>query len=146
MTKNILQTFTFFGTPPFYFGLTIVVFFFSPLTSLFILITVGVTELICAIIKLITRKSRPIPREKEETLYQKYDASTFPSAHTGRIASNMAMIYLANPAIYILIIGVLLTVLVAWSRVALKQHYVSDVVAGAVTGVTFTYLVFKWLF
>ncbi len=146
MKKKIWEIFTFLGTPPFYFGLTIVVFFFSPLTSLFILISVGITELICAIIKLITRKSRPIPREKEETLYQKYDASTFPSAHTGRIASNMAMIYLANPAIYILIIGVLLTALVASSRVALKQHFISDVIAGAVTGVTLTYLIFKWLF
>ncbi|HED35417.1 MAG TPA: phosphatase PAP2 family protein [Gammaproteobacteria bacterium] len=141
-TLNIM---TFMGTPPFYIGLCLLLLPFSIKLCVTYLLAVVVTEIVCAIIKLVTRTERPTPR-KRETLYDQYDASTFPSAHTARIASNVSIIVAAYPHIYFILAGASMILAVAYSRLALKEHYSVDVIVGAFVGIATSLLIYHWMF
>jgi len=146
--KNKLRTLnaiTFMGTPPFYIALCALFLPFNIKLCITYLIAVIATELVCAIIKLITRTERPTPR-KRETLYDQYDASTFPSAHTARIASNVSIIIATYPTIYFSLAGTSMMLAVAYSRLALKEHYPADVIVGAFVGITTSLLIYYWTF
>lgn len=133
------------GTPPFYIGLCILFLPFNIKLCITYLLAVTVTELVCAIIKLITRTERPTPR-KRKSLYDQYDASTFPSAHTARIASNVSVIIVVYPVIYFILAGTFMIFAVGYSRLALKEHYLADVIVGAFVGVTTSLLIYNWIF
>lgn len=141
---KMLQVYTFLGTPPFYFTICAILLLFSLKLSFVYIIAVFATELLCAIIKLSTRTERPTPR-KRVTLYDQYDASTFPSAHTARIASNVSILYAAYPNLYLAPIGIFIIFAVAYSRIALKEHYFADVIVGALVGILTSILIYWWL-
>jgi len=132
--ERAIQFITFMGTPPFYFLVSLPLFAWGIRLVLAYYLAVVSTELVCAAIKLLTRTDRPIPR-KRLTLYDQYDASTFPSAHTGRIASNATVVFMAFPSAWLAALGGILIVLVAYSRVALRHHFIKDVVVGALVGI-----------
>ena len=136
---------TFMGTPPFYFlvSLPLFIFFESRLVLAYYL-AVASTEMVCAVIKLLTRTDRPIPR-KRLTLYDQYDASTFPSAHTGRIASNATVLFMCSQSAWLAALGCALIALVAYSRVALRHHFIKDVLAGALVGIATSALICRWV-
>ncbi|VAW76843.1 hypothetical protein MNBD_GAMMA12-2590 [hydrothermal vent metagenome] len=142
--QRFLELATFVGTPPFYFLICLLLLPLNQYLLVVFLVAVAATEVVCAVIKLVTRTERPTPR-KRETLYDEYDASSFPSAHTARIASNMAILVLAYPTVILTVIGIVLVAIVAFSRVALQEHYLVDVIAGAITGALVSYFVYDYL-
>lgn len=140
----LLEAATFLGTPPFYLGLAALLAFHGLREAFVFLLAVGTTETVCAGIKLATRTERPIPRPRR-TLYEQYDASSFPSAHTARIASNATILYLCFPSVWSLSAGVLVVAATAWSRVAARVHWVHDVVVGAALGVAVSWPFHGWV-
>ncbi|MDR3352401.1 MAG: phosphatase PAP2 family protein [Zoogloeaceae bacterium] len=145
MNERNLNRITFMGTPPFYFLLSLPLLLFSTRIFLVYYVSILATEIVCAVIKLLTRTDRPTPR-KRVTLYDAYDASTFPSAHTARIASNTSIIALCFWSLPLAAFALVLTLAVAYSRVGLKHHFLVDVLVGAVVGVAISALTFFWLF
>lgn len=143
--QQVVNAITWFGTPPFYLLLCALLFPFNRKLCYLYLFAVIATEIVCAVIKLITRTERPTPR-KRETLYDQYDASTFPSAHTGRIASNMSILFAAYSSSYIAAIGICMILSVGYSRVALKEHFLVDVIVGGIVGIIVSLLIFGWLY
>jgi undecaprenyl-diphosphatase len=145
MNERNLNRITFMGTPPFYFILSLPLLFFSTRIFLAYYFSIVVTEIVCAAIKLLTQTDRPTPR-KRVTLYDAYDASTFPSAHTARIASNTSIIALCFWSLPLAALAVFLTVAVAYSRIGLKHHFMVDVIVGAGVGLLVSALTFFLLF
>lgn len=143
--ERTIDLVTFMGTPPFYFLLSLPLFVWGTRLVLAYYLAVVATELVCAVIKLLTRTDRPTPR-KRVTLYDQYDASTFPSAHTGRIASNATVVFMFFPSTWLAALGAVLIVLVAYSRVALRHHFIKDVVVGALVGIATSAWVYGWVF
>jgi undecaprenyl-diphosphatase len=144
MRNKIIHYMTFMGTPPFYFMLSLPLLAFGMKIFVAYYISIAATEIICAIIKLATRTERPTPR-KRVTLYDQYDASTFPSAHTARIASNTSIMvfYFWNSwSIFLLVPGAFLIASVAYSRIALKHHFIKDVMFGAIIGIAISFLTY----
>ncbi|WP_180838841.1 phosphatase PAP2 family protein [Variovorax sp. RO1] len=143
--ERAIHCVTFLGTPPFYFLASLPLLIFGFRLVLAYYLAVMATELVCAVIKLLTRTERPIPR-KRLTLYDQYDASTFPSAHTARIASNATVVFLFFQGAWLAALGCMLVVLVAYSRVALQHHFVKDVVVGALVGIVISTLIYRSVF
>ncbi len=139
-----LDAATFLGTPPFYFGVAALLALHGLREALAFLLAIGATETVCAGIKLATRTERPIPRPRR-TLYEQYDASSFPSAHTARIASNATVLYLCFPSVWSLGAGVIVVAATAWSRVAARVHWVHDVIVGAVVGLAVSWPFHGWI-
>jgi len=140
-----LQVLTFLGTPPFYLALGTIVAACNFSLALLFFLSIFLTELVCAVIKLLTRTERPTPR-KRESLYDQYDASTFPSAHTGRIASNLTMIVAAYPQPLLVLGSLVIVGGVAYARVSLKHHYRMDVLVGGIIGFATSLSLFVWLY
>lgn len=140
----LLEAATFLGTPPFYLGLAALLAFHGLREAFAFLLAVGATETVSAGVKLATRTERPVPRPRR-TLYEQYDASSFPSAHTARIASNATILVLCFPSAWSLSAAVLAVAATAWSRVAARAHWIHDVVVGAVLGVAVSWPVHSWV-
>jgi len=124
-----------FGNPVFYIAAIIWLaeydLLFAGKTAAIFIIIEGTS----AIIKLIYKKNRPNPR-KIENLIQKYDAGSFPSIHSARAAALAVIIVSLFPHNAIKDSTVILVALgVGYSRVYLKEHFISDVLIGFALGV-----------
>jgi len=135
--KYILDRFfssvTLFGTPVFYI---IVILLISRINSSFakiLILALFFTEAVCGIIKLAYPKNRPIPRPNKG-IFERYDASSFPSIHSARITVLAIMINFFYHDILLLFIGAALVVFVGYSRIYLKCHYLKDVAGGIAIG------------
>ncbi|MBI4114746.1 MAG: phosphatase PAP2 family protein [Candidatus Niyogibacteria bacterium] len=102
-------------------------------------ISVVIAEVIGGAIKLLLYTKRPQERPRL-TLYQKWDASSFPSMHTSRIIV-LALWMIAGFFSFLMTVAAIILVgVVAYSRIALKAHYIRDVVGGIILGIV------SWLF
>ncbi len=142
--KNILQEFwesiSVSGFPIFY--LVVIVLFeksapyFAGLKWVVIFLLL---EVVCAMIKLVFPTHRPI-QMKRDTIFQKYTASGFPSVHSARIAALATLCFLTFPKdTFLISLFLLLAVLVGYSRVYLKKHFLKDVVVGWLLGIGIVY-------
>ena len=86
-------------------------------------------------IKFTIRRSRP--EGDWGTVYRKTDPHSFPSGHAAR-AALIAMLALFWCPIAIGLALTLWALLVSLARIAMGVHYPSDVLAGAVLGLTFS--------
>jgi len=89
---------------------------------------------VAVIIRLVYFKERPKKRPIH-TLYQKVDASSFPSVHAARaffFAMTIARFY-QEPALGIILLT--LAIMVSFSRYQLREHYASDVIGGVIVGI-----------
>lgn len=96
------------------------------------------------IIKLFYYKPRPDnPKKiKHKDIFIKLNESSFPSIHAAR-ASLLAVAFVSKyQNLAAIIFAVFIIASVSMSRIALKRHYISDVVAGILLGVFTGYLVF----
>ena len=73
----------------------------------------------------------------KNTLYQKYEAGSFPSIHTARIAAVSMFFIRFYSGVLPATLGILATTVVGCSRVYLRKHYAIDVIAGVLIGVAF---------
>lgn len=120
---------------------------FTALLSLFIahlgyftllidlLIAVGISAGVTEILKLVFKRKRPENRDQDIVVLQNL---SFPSGHSAyAFATSIALMTIPSMSI----LPVLVATLVAFSRVYLGQHYLSDVLAGATIGTLVSYIV-----
>ncbi len=131
--RRIFLVFTLLGTPFFYVPLAVVLATFNFAAAVKLAIILVAAEAFCSVLKFIYPKERPIPLPRK-TLYQKYEAGSFPSIHTARIAAVSAFISFAYPGAATIATGFLATLIVGYSRIYLQKHYITDVIAGILIG------------
>jgi membrane-associated phospholipid phosphatase len=95
---------------------------------------------VAILIKSLYYKERP-EKKKYETLFGRLDSSSFPSLHAMRISALAVVIgyYLQTPLVLIFL-G-LAAVLVIYSRIILKKHFIEDAIIGAIIGAGIALLV-----
>ena len=98
-----------------------------------ILITAGLVF----VLKFTIR--RPRPAGEWGSIYRKTDPHSFPSGHAAR-AAMLALVAIGLAPIWLGILMVAWAVLVISARVAMGVHYLSDVLAGALIGITTGFL------
>jgi len=128
-------------------------FFFWLLT--FILFTLGfvreaflsalffvVVYLLVACIRLLYFKERPV-KESHRTLFEKIDASSFPSVHAARAVFLALVLHtLFSRHLFFSVLLFAVALLICISRVVLRKHDVVDIIVGAVVGAVFFLLLF----
>ncbi len=132
---ELLQDIKALGGFPVY-TIAIIVAFFYGMTALSAQLLVGIVLAfgVTVLIRIISFKERP-DRQPFNGFLTRIDASSFPSLHSMRasILATLLIRQITNPILIILLI--LYAMAVGFSRVKLKRHYVSDVVAGLILGV-----------
>ena len=91
-------------------------------------------------IKAIVARPRPYNYYGVESVGEKTSGYSFPSGHSHSIANLSTQVTMRYQRIYAFIIGGILMVLVAFSRMYLGQHFLSDVMVGLVLGVALAML------
>ncbi|MBI2076601.1 MAG: phosphatase PAP2 family protein [Candidatus Aenigmarchaeota archaeon] len=107
---------------------------FSPLLKGLILIYVIIMP-----IKIILFRNRP-KKMKYKQLWEKFEASSFPSVHSAR-AIFLALVLsfrFSNAALSVL--AALVSAMVVYSRIHMKKHYWGDVIGGAMGGAVIYFL------
>ena len=77
---------------------------------------------------------RPRPEGEWGAIYRRLDAHSFPSGHAARMAMLAVVAALYGPPVWAALLFVW-AALVMLARVAMKVHYLSDIVAGGMVGV-----------
>jgi len=140
--KNFIETvrdFTAFGNPLILFILSTLVLGLDK-NLIYILIGLIFIELVSRGIRIFYYKDRP-RKEAHNNFLEKLDASSFPSIHSARSSFIFLVLYsLTNYPANLLFI--LLFLIVGFTRIMLKKHYLIDVLFGFIIG-GITYLI--WL-
>ena len=98
-----------------------------------LLILLVANEIFCSLIKLVYHRPRPDGQSFEGAVV-KIDAGSFPSIHSSRImVAYLSLFFFIDSMIIKIVLG-LMILAVGTSRVILKRHYLSDVLAGFVIG------------
>ncbi len=121
------------GTPFFYIPVIAYLRLTGSPLAIMLAIAVIVIEAVGAAIKLRFPTNRPIPMPRK-TIYQKYDAGSFPSIHTARVTATMVFIGAAHLKAFVVVAGALLSLFVGYSRIYLKKHRLADVAGGLFLG------------
>jgi undecaprenyl-diphosphatase len=95
------------------------------------LVGIGIAAVVVQVMKLLVRRPRP-PGEWGQG-YRRLDPHSFPSGHAARAIMLATMSMFLGPAWWAVLL-LAWAPLVALSRVALRVHYLSDVVVGTVCG------------
>ncbi|MBS3140692.1 phosphatase PAP2 family protein [Candidatus Woesearchaeota archaeon] len=83
-------------------------------------------------------KERPV-KEKYTNLIEKIDSSSFPSLHAGR-ASLYSLFAYYNLNFNLFIFILIISLIILYSRIYLKKHYVKDILAGVLIGILAFYI------
>jgi len=99
--------------------------------------------LVTAISVLILKFSikRPRPEGEWGQVYRSSDPHSFPSGHAARATMLTMLILLAGP-FWLGLVMIAWALLVAFSRISLGVHFVSDILAGTILGILFGGVVF----
>ena len=141
MLKEINQyvrDITSLGSLPFTI-LTIIIFLFIDYKSaLIILIGLILIHIIGSFIKIIFYKKRP-NKQTYSNILEKIDSGSFPSVHSARALLIALILY---PFFSNLVLGIIiaLVILVGYSRIHLKKHYIIDVIGGYILGLISWYI------
>ncbi|MCB0212058.1 MAG: phosphatase PAP2 family protein [Anaerolineae bacterium] len=122
------------GDGPYVFGALFVIYLISLVwgdaylqrADLIVTTLVILAILVVTGVKFAVRRTRPRPPGEFVTF--KYDAYSFPSGHSGRMAALAASSFFFYPVLGLVLILVALSV--AAARVAVGVHYLGDIVAG----------------
>ncbi len=93
-----------------------------------------------------------VPRPPREFWLATAESASFPSGHAGNTAALLAAVYLVSVRVYpsrqrsVLWVGGACAVLMAWTRLALNVHWMSDVIAGVLVGVLSALVVSRVLY
>jgi undecaprenyl-diphosphatase len=101
--------------------------------ALGLLAAIIVTAVLVMTLKLLFRRRRP--EGNWGGIYRNTDPHSFPSGHAARAALMAALITAWGPA-WLAPIALVWAPLVALARVAMGVHYLSDVIGGALMGLT----------
>lgn len=135
MLQEIIQDFTGLGGVPLFLTATFL-FLATENYSQFNQLIIGfiISYVIVVVARLIYFKERP-DRQKFKTIWERIDASSFPSLHSCRVAllGVVAINFFNSIPLTILFIALILGVGI--SRIMLKRHFFDDVFAGILLGV-----------
>ncbi len=110
---------------------------------LYIAIGLIINDIIGMTIKYFFPKTRP-NKQSYTTALEKIDAGSFPSIHSSRTSFIFLTLGYLSGDIYTFIVFTLLVLITGYSRIFLKKHFLIDVMAGYVLGislfVSFVYL------
>ena len=127
----IIKYSSFFGSSIFSIIFGILTLYVEIYTGLFYFTVLFFIYLITAIIRYFYYKPRPDNLSKKNyTLLQSLSESSFPSAHIQRVMLISYTLILLN--IWFIFIGLVISLLVAYSRIFNKRHYWIDVFGGGV--------------
>ncbi len=132
--QELLQDIKALGGFPVYTIAVIAAFFYDRVLSAQLLVGIVLAFGVTVLIRMFSFKERP-DRQPFNGFLTKIDASSFPSLHSMRasVLATLLTLKITNPVLIILLIVYALAV--GASRVQLKRHYVSDVVAGLILGI-----------
>ncbi len=133
MIEEAVQDSGSFGGLPLSLVVIVLLYFAHPFLALKILMGLVIAYGLTASIRFLYYKERPQPK-KHTNVFEKIDASSFPSLHAMRamLLAGMLSTVFVHPVQQSLIgVCVLLT---CYSRVHTEKHHVSDVVAGVALG------------
>jgi len=97
-----------------------------------LVISIAVVAMVVQLTKSMVRRKRPDGEWGQ--LYRRTDPHSFPSGHAARLAMLTVVCALWNMP-WAAALLVIWTPLVAWARVALGLHYLSDVIGGSFLGI-----------
>lgn len=96
-------------------------------------------------LKNIVKRPRPFTHDGIESVGEKTSGDSFPSGHSHAISNLSTQVYMKYRRREVLITGIIVSLIVAFSRLYLGQHFLTDVLAGLALGVCFATL-FSMLF
>ncbi len=141
LLEMILGQLTHLGGLVFYIIITIFVLTIGKIIIFEELLVVLVTIMVVAIIiRMLYHKERP-EKKKYETIFERIDSSSFPSLHSMRAVA-LAIIIGNSFAAHLqkIFLGII-AILVIYSRIKLKKHYIEDALLGAILGAGIALLV-----
>lgn len=142
LIDEFFSSVTLLGMPLFYFIVILLIWRTAGGSLLVPIFGYLLVEIIGGGIKFLYRKDRPLKQEKN-TLIQIFDAGSFPSTHTARVALLSTYIFsLFGNDTAIVLFAFLITILVGYSRIRLKKHYLVDVIGGLVLGISVGIILF----
>lgn len=100
-----------------------------------LLLALLVNEVFCSLIKLFFHKPRPDGQPYNGFL-EKIDAGSFPSIHASRISLVYFTLFSHAESLGLQIAFLLVILIVAYSRVALKRHFWTDIIGGILIGIS----------
>jgi len=108
--------------------------------------TVFISLTLNSILKLVIHRPRPfmVDSSIENLKPESAGGYSFPSGHTQTAATSFFSLYYFLKKNWLLIVAIIITVLVAISRMYLGVHYLSDVVFGAILGILIAWLMSKY--
>lgn len=111
--------------------------------GLIVFISVGINS----VFKLLVMRNRPFVVDSTiENLKPSTSTSySFPSGHTQTAATSFFSVYYLIKKNWLLTVAIVITVLVAISRMYIGVHYLTDVLAGAAIGILLSYGLSKYL-
>jgi undecaprenyl-diphosphatase len=96
--------------------------------GLFLVVSLLASVSVVQLLKSLYGRARP-----EEMLVIS-DFGSFPSGHTANAATMAAIAMLLFPRVWVLLVGVLWTIAMAFSRTLLSVHWLSDTIGGMLVG------------
>ena len=128
------EHFFIFGARWLIFVLLLVAVLLEPGMCFFILASALVTWGLAAILQKLFHRQRPYLARHEKPLIKLWiPSSSFPSAHSAISFAMATMV--ASESLFVGLALIVLAALVALSRVAVKVHYLTDIIAGAILGI-----------
>ncbi|XMB72467.1 phosphatase PAP2 family protein [Mycoplasmatota bacterium WC30] len=108
-------------------------------------LTVFVSLGLNSVLKLIFMRPRPFMVDNNITNLRPETSQgySFPSGHTQTAATSYFSLYYFFKKHWLLVVAIIITVLVAISRMYIGVHYFTDVLAGAALGIGIPYLMVK---
>ena len=96
-------------------------------------------------LKNIVRRPRPFTHDGIVSVGEETSGYSFPSGHSHAISNLSTQLYLKYRRRELLISGIIVSLIVAFSRLYLGQHFLTDVIVGLALGICFATL-FSMLF
>ena len=144
LIKETIADTSAFGALPFYLFLIFLFLIFGE-TRLVIWLVLGfvLSFAVVIIIKLFYFKDRPQKKEYKN-IFERIDASTFPSLHSWRIIMILVFISYYYKSIYFAILLGVIAIIILFSRNYLKKHYWTDIIFGSLFGLLMSLFII-WL-
>ena len=86
------------------------------------------------ILQKLFHRRRPFQNGERPLIKMLFETPSFPSAHTAIATSVLPIMVFGEGRTAVTTVFVLLAAVMAWSRVRVRVHYVSDTIAGALIG------------
>lgn len=149
LLDNLMKVITFLGDYAIVWIFIVMYLFYKGYVteSIAIISSLSITSLLNeCLLKRIFKRARPAHRKKfNETIIKVPNSYSFPSGHT---ATAFAVVPLAfiSCNISIGVISFVTALIIAFSRIYLKVHYLSDVIVGAIVGTCISLSTYMYIF